>query len=197
MGRALTRFQAGNQAATTATAAPGNAGDLPSVWCVMRRLSWGLFVSVLFSVFGCDHATKHLARRELLPNGPKTLIPGWLDLRYTANTDTAFSLLGDWLGPETRFAVILTTQALVTLGMIAVTLFRRRVSGHLERMASAVVLGGALGNLLDRLISGHVVDFIHVSFWPVFNVADIAICIGAGLLLIAARNREFGMGAPR
>jgi signal peptidase II len=156
----------------------------------VRRLSPLLFLLVLFGVVGCDHATKHLAFRELGSREPLALIPGWLDLRYVTNTDTAFSLLGEWLGPSMRLAIILAVQAAVTLALAVWTASRWRNSRRLERVASAVVLGGALGNLLDRMVTGHVIDFIRVSIWPVFNVADIAICVGAALLMLSARRRS-------
>ena len=136
--------------------------------------------------------TKHLALRELAPQQPIALIPGWLDLRYVTNTDTAFSLLGGWLVPSARFTLIVAVQAAI-IGTLAVwTASRWRVSQRLERVASAIVIGGALGNLLDRSTNGHVVDFIHVSFWPVFNVADIAICAGVALMLLSARGDRHG-----
>jgi len=61
-----------------------------------------------------------------------------------------------------------------------------RTASSTSRLAVALVAGGALGNLVDRLRFSYVVDFIHVRYWPVFNVADIAIVAGAGLLLIAS-----------
>lgn len=154
----------------------------------MRGLGWVLFVLVLLGVVGCDHTTKHLAARELAFGEPVALIPGWLDLRYVANADTAFGLLKGFLGPSARFWVIVTTQAVVSIVLVAWTVSRWRASRTLDRVASAMLIGGALGNLLSRLTSGTVVDFIALSFWPVFNVADIAICVGAGLAMIAARR---------
>ena len=164
----------------------------------MRRLSVLVFLLVLLGVVGCDHTTKHLALRELAPQQAIALIPGWLDLRYVANTDTAFSLLGGWLGLSARFTIIVAVQAVVTLTLAVWTASRWRVSQRLERVASATLIGGALGNLLDRSTNGHVVDFIHVSFWPVFNVADIAICVGAALMLLSARgDRHDAQACPK
>jgi signal peptidase II len=155
----------------------------------MRRLNGMLFLLLLLGVVGCDHATKHLAAVELANRGPVSLVPGVLDLRYVTNTDTAFSVLGGLLSAETRYGVLATSMAIATLA-IAVWIGQKwRSAMRFERAAGALLLGGALGNLLDRLLRGHVVDFIHISYWPVFNVADIALCIGAGLLLWSTRSK--------
>jgi signal peptidase II len=77
------------------------------------------------------------------------------------------------------------------LGVLALMLFttsRWRRTTAPERVALGLLLGGALGNAIDRLIRGHVVDFIYVHHWPVFNVADIAITVGVGLLLLFGRK---------
>jgi signal peptidase II len=155
----------------------------------MRRLGWLLFLLLLLGVVGCDHTTKQLALSELARGGPVSVVPGLVELTYVANTDTAFSVLGHVFGPSTRFWVIVLAQTAANLGLIVWVLSRRRIPNPLERAAGAVLLGGGLGNLLDRLVRGHVIDFIHISYWPVFNVADIAICLGIGLLLWSRRGR--------
>jgi signal peptidase II len=155
----------------------------------MRRLNGILFLLLLVGVVGCDHATKRLAAAELANRGPVSLVPGVLDLRYVTNTDTAFSVLGGLLSAETRFYVLLISMGIATLAIALWVGQRWRSAMRMERVAGALLLGGALGNLLDRLLRGHVIDFIHISYWPVFNVADIALCIGAGLLLLAARSK--------
>ena len=68
--------------------------------------------------------------------------------------------------------------------LVPVMLAKRRQANRSERAAYALLLGGALGNMLDRLARGYVVDFIHLHHWPVFNVADVLIVIGAALLLL-------------
>lgn len=157
------------------------------VCCAMRGLKLLLFLALLFGVVGCDHTTKHVARSQLATSGPLELVPGLLELRYVTNTDTAFSILGGHLGADVRFLVIILMQLAVTVAILVWISRRWQVAATLERAAGAVLLGGALGNLLDRLVRGHVVDFIHLKFWPVFNVADIAICVGVGLFWLATR----------
>lgn len=132
-----------------------------------------------------DRVTKVLAERNL-PGHPVELIPGVLDLRYTTNPGGAFGLFGGipWL-----FVAI-------TIGVIGVIVFTSR---SIPVLASAIglglVLGGAVGNLIDRGIrgpgfTGEVVDFVDLQIWPVFNLADSAIVIGAAILLISGFRRE-------
>lgn len=157
----------------------------------MRPLHAGFFFLLLLAVVGCDHTTKHLAFAELAGGPPISLVPDVLSLQYVTNTDTAFGMLESVLDAPTRWSVILGVQGLVTLG-IALWLARRfRQATWLERSAGALVLGGAIGNFTDRLFRGHVIDFIHVSYWPVFNVADIAVCLGTGLFAIVAKRDLF------
>ena len=153
----------------------------------MRRLGW--LLGLLLGVVGCDHTTKALALSELSRSGPVSVVPGLVELRYVTNTDTAFSVLGHVFGPSERFWIVVVAQTLANLALIVWVLSRRHHPGLLERAAGALLVGGGLGNLLDRLLRGHVIDFIHVSYWPVFNVADIAICLGIGLLLWSKGRR--------
>lgn len=155
---------------------------------LMNRPTTLLLLLLLLAVVGCDHTTKHLAFSELSNGRPVSLVPEVLSLRYVTNTDTAFGLLERFMGPDARFYAIVISQALVTAGLSLGLLLRWRVARVLEKAAGTLVIGGALGNLTDRMFRGHVVDFIHVSYWPVFNIADVAICVGVGLFIIAAKR---------
>jgi signal peptidase II len=114
----------------------------------------------------------------VLVDGPIQLIPGILTLRYTSNSGGAFSLgtSAPWFFAAAAGAVSV---------YILTSAFRRR-SG-MQAIALGLVLGGALGNLTDRFVrgpgvTGQVVDFIDLQIWPVFNVADAAVVVGAILL---------------
>jgi signal peptidase II len=122
----------------------------------------------------------HFQLGESLP-----LLPG-LWFTYVMNPGAAFSLLAAW-GSAFRlpFFIILTLAA---LGFMAYYLRSLDPRDRLSALALGLVAGGALGNLLDRLRFGQVVDFIEVGVrgvytWPIFNVADSAVCIGVGLLV--------------
>jgi signal peptidase II len=137
---------------------------------------------MVLSLVGCDHATKVAAETALEPVGPISLVKGVLELSYVQNHETAFSLTRHVDVPAKPF-VLAAIAALGTLA-IAVAAWRRRAqASRIEQVATALILAGAAGNLMDRLRQGYVVDFIHVQYWPVFNVADVL--IGAGGVLLA------------
>ena len=137
------------------------------------------------AVLALDRITKVLAERSL-QDGPVELIPGVLDLRYTTNPGGAFGLFGGipWLFVAISAAVI-----------IAIVLASRQLPATASAVGLGLVLGGAMGNLIDRAIrgpgfSGEVVDFIDLQVWPIFNVADSAIVIGAAVLLLSGLRRQ-------
>jgi signal peptidase II len=141
---------------------------------------------VLFATAGTvlllDRLTKLWVERALAGRPPITVISGVLDLRFTTNSGGAFSL-----GQSAPWLFVGATAA-VSIA-IAVTAFRH--TSVVTSMALGLVLGGALGNLTDRALrgphlSGHVIDFIDVHVWPIFNVADSAIVVGAIVLAVSS-----------
>ncbi len=156
-----------------------------------------LVLASLVALFamGCDHATK--ARAEIALTRPIALLPGWLELRYARNPAIAFSVMHDW--PDRVRGPVLLLAGFGAIALLAVLWLRRAGGGLVEHLGFALVMAGALGNVADRLGRGYVVDFIHVSYWPIFNVADAALVVGAGLLLLARRGAippEGGRTAP-
>lgn len=151
-----------------------------------RRLYQLLSLAVCALLTGCDHATKQLATHFLADRDPVTLVPGLFDVRYTENHDIAFSLLQS-LQHEHKAAILAWGTLAMTL-VIAFTWWRRRESSALEQLGYALIISGALGNVIDRMKNGYVVDFLHLHFWPVFNVADVAIVVGFALFAFAARQ---------
>lgn len=154
----------------------------------MQRLGRLAFLGWVLGITGCDHATKQWIVHRSVEGQSWDIVRGLLQFRHTLNTDTAFSLLGAYVPLGVR---LLMLRILAWVGVVALSVFvtvRWKRMGLQQRFALALVLGGALGNAVDRLIWGHVVDFIRVPYWPVFNVADIAITVGAGLLLLLGRR---------
>lgn len=145
------------------------------------RSRWFFVVAALVTLVGCDHATKLVAKRELENDPPHYLIGRVLDLRYVENRDIAFSALR-FIPDDARRPILIVVQGAIILGL-GYVLSRRRVVGAV-RVALVLALAGALGNYLDRLFRGYVVDFIHVPYWPVFNLADAYLVAGMGLLLL-------------
>lgn len=129
--------------------------------------------------------------------GEYTPIFVWLDLTRLHNPGAAFSFLADAGGWQRWFFSVF---ALIVSGVLVIWL--RRLHQHNERLlvvALACILGGAIGNVIDRLQHGYVVDFIHLhwgaAYFPAFNVADMAISVGAILILIDAfRDWRAGRG---
>jgi signal peptidase II len=133
-----------------------------------------------------DQVTKALVRRTLPLYESITVIPGLLDLTHVRNTGAAFGLFNAADFPL-KPAVMLG-MAILALAAIAVYAAQLRPDERLARAGLALVLGGAVGNLIDRAATGYVLDFVDVyygnaHFWA-FNVADSAITVGAGLVIV-------------
>jgi signal peptidase II len=145
---------------------------------------------VLFSLFAVlslvlDQWTKMLAREYLRPRGPfhpKVIVDGFFDLRYAENPGVAFSMLTQIPGG------LLSLVALAAFGLVIAYLRKIPVESTRLHIALGLVGGGALGNLIDRLLYGRVTDFIVWKAkgheWPAFNIADAALCVGVGLMVL-------------
>ena len=138
------------------------------------------------AVVGLDQAAKALVRSALALHDSVVVIPGFLDFTHVRNTGAAFGLLN---AVDLPFKpVILTGIALTALAAIGLFAARTASRDWPSRIGLAFVIGGAVGNLIDRITMGFVLDFIDVywrgwHFW-VFNVADAAITVGAALLIL-------------
>lgn len=141
-----------------------------------------------------DHGTK-AAARATLTTGPVELLP-FLDLRLGFNTGVSFGLFAG--GAETTRWILIAATSVVAVWL---SLWMARERRAAVVYALALIVGGALGNIVDRVRRGAVTDFIdfHVgSFtWPTFNLADSAITVGVGLLLLGLRFGSVGAGRPR
>lgn len=152
-----------------------------------RRLFGPMLMFVTMPVLLLDQLSKLYVSSHLRLYQQITLIPNWLDVTYTLNPGAAFSLFAS-ASPEFRaiFFIVLSIVAIVVL----ILLLMRRGTPSTSGIAFALVLGGTIGNLIDRLARGEVIDFIyfhHETFnYPVFNVADSAITIGVAILLISS-----------
>jgi signal peptidase II len=155
---------------------------LGSATLTSRRLA----LTVATGILTADQLTKWWAV-STLPGDPIVLIEDFLQFRFFANTGAAFSLLEGWGSVIAIVAIV----AAVFIVFVA-----SNVDGKGEVVALGLVLGGAVGNLVDRvfrgdgLLDGGVVDFVDFSFFPAFNVADSAITIGAILALWFAFGRR-------
>lgn len=149
----------------------------------MRATTIFAFLFLIAGLTGCDLATKHVAQRSLRGQPPTVLLSGVAELRYAENRDTAFGLLRAIPAGPRR--VVILGLKLGVLGFLGFLWWSQRSRARrFEQFGYAILLAGALGNLADRLFRGYVVDFIHVSHWPIFNVADVLIAVGVGLLAL-------------
>ncbi|MDP9295433.1 MAG: signal peptidase II [Actinomycetota bacterium] len=145
-----------------------------------------LVYAVAAAAYMVDRFSKWLVESHLAGQPPLKVIPGVLQLNYTQNSGGAFGLGGSasWLFAGATIAV-----------SIAIVLLSVRVNRSAVAVGMGLVLGGGLGNLTDRIIrgdgfSGRVVDFIDLRVWPVFNVADASIVVGALLIVFASARRS-------
>jgi signal peptidase II len=150
-------------------------------------LKHALLLFVLVAGCNTDLVTKHVATDKLAAGDRIELVSGYLDLRYTENESSAFSMFSS-IDPAVRLPLLIAGPLLTSLVVIVLLVLRRR-RALLELLPFTLILAGGLGNLIDRVRLGHVVDFIHFHVkgafsWPIFNVADVLIAIGIGLLLL-------------
>ena len=143
--------------------------------------TWLLFVAVAASFLAIDQVSKILAVRHLSEGPDVELVGEVLQLHLTYNPGAAFSL-------GTRFTVVLALLACTAT--LVVLWISRRVASRWWAVALGLLLAGIGGNLLDRLLRepgplrGHVVDFLMLPNWPVFNIADICINVGVAMILV-------------
>jgi len=134
-----------------------------------------VFWTVTLVILLVDQGTKYLVLTNLAVWQSIPLVPGLVQFTHVQNPGAAFGLLADWTW----------LFILVTLTVVGAAIFLNRHILNLDwqfQAALALEVGGAIGNLIDRVRFGHVVDFIDILVWPVFNIADMAI-VGGALLL--------------
>jgi signal peptidase II len=157
------------------------------------RWLWGSAGVVL-----ADQATKFLVEEYTPKEYAREVIPGLLNLVHRHNPGVAFGILADSESPLLRAVLLLFSVAAISV--LAWLLATDRVGGAPGRAGLALILGGAAGNAIDRVVHGSVIDFVdfHLAgrHWPAFNVADSAIVIGAGLVILELL-REHRIGSSR
>lgn len=141
-------------------------------------------IAVALPVIILDQATKLFIVRTLEFHGTITVVENFFEIIHTRNQGAAFGFLRD---SAIRLPFLITVSIVAALVVLAV--FRKlRPDQNLTAWGLALVFAGAVGNLIDRVRLGEVIDFLNVHwyehFWPAFNVADSAICVGVGLLAV-------------
>ena len=150
-----------------------------------------IFLCTTAGVAVLDQALKALVRSRLAPGSVHSVIPGLLNIVYFRNTGSAFGILRGQSAVKTALIAALTFAAIAVIALLA-----RRAASAIEALVLSLISGGAAGNLIDRLGTGSVVDFIDVHagpyHWPAFNMADSAITTGvlASLVYLYLRERR-------
>jgi signal peptidase II len=150
------------------------------------------YLVLVLVVVGLDRWTKWLIDSRLLLNQTIFIIDGFFNITYVRNTGVAFGILDGAGLPLKSVALSILTLAAIT-GVLVYS-WRTPISQRLLHVALSMVLGGAIGNLYDRIRYGYVIDFIEVYFrnfrWPSFNLADSAITVGVGLLALEIFRKD-------
>lgn len=174
-----------------ASTAPSRSeqGERPADVEGLARASIGgrwLEICVPIAVVVLDQLTKWIVRSTLPLHDSVTVVPGFMDFTHVRNTGAAFGILNAADFPfKTVVIAVIATAALIAVGVYAASLAHHQM---VARLGLALIIGGAAGNLLDRIIEGSVVDFVDVywrtyHFWA-FNVADSAITIGVAIMIL-------------
>jgi signal peptidase II len=149
----------------------------------MSRLRWTWFA---LGAFAADRATKYAVERLTSLEYYRVIIPNFFSLVHAQNPGLAFGVFAD--SPSARMTALLSISTLVVCVLLAWLLFSGRAGGGISRTGVALILGGALGNLFDRVMYSTVTDFLYFKIghysWPAFNVADSAITVGAILVAV-------------
>lgn len=152
---------------------------------IIKFLLWTIFIVIL------DQYTKHLVLHNIEPGSSIEIIPGLFNIVLTFNKGVAFGLMSG-LSDTLRLGIISLT-ALAAFVLLSWLYFHNYKSSCWHSLSLAFILGGAIGNILDRILKGAVTDFLDFHYqsyhWPAFNVADSAICVGVVLLLVLPEKR--------
>jgi signal peptidase II len=157
----------------------------------MKRKYWVLLIVALW-VISVDQWTKSIVLEKLLLHQSVKVVEGFLNFTHVRNTGGAFGIFGGEKGG--LGSILFLVVSLVAIGGIFILFLRLKAGDKHLSLSYSLILSGAIGNLVDRLRYGEVVDFLdfYISsyHWPAFNVADSAICVGIGLMAVELLFQE-------
>lgn len=151
------------------------------------RSTTSIILTIVAVVFVLDQITKEIMLREIGPGAERSrieVIPGLFEFRFVRNTGSAFGLFQD-------YSALITVLAIAAISVLGYYYMRHGRNDRWIAVAIGLQIGGAIGNVADRLRHGYVVDFIGFPRFPTFNVADSAITIGVVLLMYVLLIRDF------
>ncbi len=151
-----------------------------------------LYLALSVFLFSLDRITKALVVDRLSLHESVSVVEGFFHLTHITNTGALFGLMAGLSSPLR--SLIFITVPLLAIALILLFQFHARESDFLAQVGLSMILGGALGNLWDRVFLGHVIDFLDFSVagyhWPAFNIADSCICLGVLSLILDLLCRE-------
>lgn len=138
-----------------------------------------LYIILIIALIAIDQAVKLFISSHMMLGAEIPVIDGFFSITYIHNTGAAFGILAGHIG----FLLVLTG---IMIGVVCIYLIVKRKSIHkLSGTALALIVSGGVGNVIDRSVYGYVIDFLDFKVWnPIFNIADIAVCVGCGLMII-------------
>lgn len=160
------------------------------------RFIWLRWLWISLIVLVLDQLTKYAISASFQYGESKTIF-SWFNLVLAHNSGAAFSFLAGASGWQREFFIVVT----VTISCVLIWMLKSNSTNRVLSVALALVLGGAFGNLYDRVLHGYVIDFVqwHVAgyYWPAFNIADSAICLGAALMILDSFRKPAVAGNAR
>jgi len=181
------------QAARGASLNSSEPGDSPRTGTSGQPRLWSTFILVATALYVVDVTTKIVAVERLTGEGTVEVLGSWFGLHLTRNPGAAFST-------GTSYTVLFSILSIVAAGLVLH--FSRRLGSRWWAVGLGALLAGILGNLTDRIFRepgpfrGHVIDFLQLPNWPIFNVADICINVAAGVIILQA-VRGIGVDGTR
>ena len=135
--------------------------------------------SVIVILVVIDQIIKFAVYDYLRPQGSKMLVPGFIQLRYLEND-------GAMMGMMSGKTPLMTALAIVCMVAVLFVIYSGWLTSKIDYASIVLIAAGGFGNIIDRVSLKYVVDFLDFRVWPVFNIADICVCVGCGLLIIYA-----------
>jgi signal peptidase II len=158
----------------------------------MNRLANGRWLWLALAVLAADQISKRVVSGAVEPGGLAVVIPGFFNLVHTDNRGVAFGILAD--AHSAWVSALLILFSLGVMGLLAWLLMSDRLPSPMGQIGAALILGGAAGNVFDRVVRHSVVDFLDFYIrgyhWPAFNLADSAIVIGGGLIVLSLLGEQ-------
>lgn len=137
-----------------------------------------MFYLIIIIAVAFDQISKWYIQNNMDVYQTISIIEDFFNITYIHNTGAAFSIL------EGKTSFLIGMQIIVLTAMFIYVNVKNNQINRILKISLAFIVGGGIGNLIDRITNGYVVDFFDFHFWPIFNVADICVCVGCGLLMI-------------